>query len=86
MGYQLLQRRGGWNFHYSLTYLDSANVAILETDRGFPSPAAKREPTRRLCVANVAHIEELQDWCDEWNTENAAAAEKWREENVVPYL
>ena len=82
----ILERRKGWNFHYSLTYLDSANVAILETDRGFPTPSAKREPTRRLCVANVSHLDELQDRCDDWNAANDREARRWRDENAVPYL
>ena len=69
-GFTILKRRVG-SFRYSLTFLDSANIAILETDNGDPNdPHAKREPTRRLCVANVAHLEELQDLCDKWNADN----------------
>ena len=78
MSYTLLKRRTGANFRYSLTYVDSANVAILEIDGGHPrDPSAKREPTRRLCVANVSHIEELQDACDKWNRANADRLGEW---------
>ena len=69
--FPILKRRKYDNFRYSLTYVDSANIAILEMDNGNPyDPYAKREPTRRLCVANVAHMEELQDLCDKWNEAN----------------
>ena len=77
-GFTILKRRDGANFRYSLTFLDSANVAILETDSGNPNDLhAKREPTRRLCVANVSHIEELQDKCDKWNEVNADRQAEW---------
>lgn len=80
--FTILKRRDGSNFRYSLTYLDSANIAILETDNGDPTaPHAKREPTRRLCVANVSHIDELQERCDEWNADNEQRQREW-----TPYL
>ena len=76
--YTILKRRDGSNFRYSFTFLDSANIAILETDSGDPNNEhAKREPTRRLCVANVAHLEELQDWCDKWNANNEGRQAEW---------
>ncbi len=78
----ILKRRDGTTFRYSLTFLDSANIAIIETDCGDPNdPHAKREPTRRLCVANVSHIEELQERCDAWNADNEAQQAEWS-----PYL
>lgn len=78
----ILERRKGWNFRFSLTYLDSANVAVLEIDNGNPNdPHAKREPTRRLCVANVSHIDELQERCDEWNKDNEQQQAEWKPQN-----
>ena len=80
--FTILKRRDGGGFRYSLTYLDSANVAVLEIDNGDPNdPHAKREPTRRLCVANVSHIDELQERCDEWN-----AANEQRQRELSPYI
>lgn len=84
--FPILKRRDGANFRYSLTFLDSANVAILETDSGDPNdPCAKREPTRRLCVANVSHIEELQDKCDKWNAYNADRQAEWPTNVLVDF-
>lgn len=81
---KILKRRDGTNFRYSLTYLDSASVAILEIDEGDPNdPYAKREPTRRVAVANVAHIDELQDWCDEWNKANEDTQAEWPESVLI---
>lgn len=76
--FTILKRRNGSTFHYSLSYLDSANVAILEIDEGDPNnPHARREPTRRLCVANVSHIDELQERCDKWNSANEDRQSEW---------
>lgn len=84
MSYTLLKRRTGANFRYSLSFVDSANVAILEIDGGHPrDPSAKREPTRRLCVANAAHIEKLQDECDKWNRLNAERLGEWPENVLI---
>ena len=81
--FKLLKRRDGWHYHYLLTFVDGANVALIEQDLGFPNAYAKREPTRRLCVANVSHLEELQDLCDDWNAENKKDLERDRLKN--PY-
>ena len=84
MSYTLLKRRTGANFRYSLSFVDAANVAILEIDGGHPrDPSAKREPTRRLCVVNAAHIEELQDECDKWNKANADRLAEWPETVLI---
>ena len=84
--FPILKRRDGANFRYSLSFVDSANIAILEIDRGDPSdPSAKREPTRRLCVANVAHLEELQDWCDKWNAYNESEQAAWPANVLVDF-
>ena len=83
-GFTILRRRSSPTFRYSLTYVDSSNVAILEIDGGHPrDTSAKREPTRRLCVVNAAHIEELQDECDKWNKANADRLAEWPETVLI---
>jgi len=80
-----LERRTGWQFRYTLTYIDSNTVALLEIDQG-TDKNSRREPTRRLCIADASHIGELQDKCDDWNEENASDFERWKDKNVIPYL
>ena len=70
-----LSRRGGIHFRYTLTYFYGDTVARLEFDIGRTN-TSPLEPTRRICIADASHIEELQAKCDKWNAENAETFRK----------
>mgnify|MGYP003337337305 CR=1 FL=1 len=61
--FTVLPRRRG-EFSYSLSFIDSKTICLLEIDAGRMSP---HQPSRRIAVADVRHSDELQDLCDKWN-------------------
>jgi len=66
----ILRRRDGLHYRFSLSLLDSCTITLLEV--------AAHEPTRRLSVCGIEHADELQDLCDKWNKTNRREAERLR--------